>query len=87
MPTFMDLHSMGNLNKKDLQKFQLEPRDEYGVKTINTFYDVESGMMFCLLDAPDKQAVELHHLKARLKCDWITKVEMTVDYPASYDTS
>jgi hypothetical protein len=37
----------------------------------------------CLLDAPDKKAVELHHLKARLKCDGITQVKMTVD---SYDS-
>jgi hypothetical protein len=44
---------MGNLNEKDLQTFQMKPRDEYGVKTLNTFYDTESGMMFCLLDAPD----------------------------------
>ena len=81
----MDFHPMGNLDEKDLRKFQLEPRDEYGVKTLNTFYDVESGMMFCLLDAPDKKAVELHHLKARLKCDWITQVKMTADSHVSYD--
>lgn len=73
---------MGTLNEMDLQKFQLEPRDEYGVKTLNTFYDTETEMMFCLLDAPDRKAVELHHLKARLKCDWITQVKMTVDYHA-----
>jgi hypothetical protein len=36
--------------------------------------------MFCLLDAPDKKAVELHHSKIRIKCDWITQIKMTGDY-------
>ncbi len=80
MPTYIDFHSMGQFNEADLQKFQQEPRDEHGVKTLNIFYDVESGMMFCLLDAPDKKAVELHHSKIRTKCDWITQIKMTGDY-------
>jgi hypothetical protein len=44
-------------------------------------------MVYCLLDAPDKKAVELHHLRARLKCDWITQVKMTVDYFDPYNFS
>jgi hypothetical protein len=85
MPTFIDFHSMGTFSEDDLQKFQLEPRDEHGVKTLNIFYDLESGMMFCLLEAPDKKAVELHHLKIRIKCDWITQIKMTGDFQVSHE--
>ncbi len=65
---------MGQLNEDDLQSFQLEPRDEYGVKTIY-FTTQKAGMMSCLLDAPDKKAVELHHSKVRMRCDWITQIK------------
>lgn len=47
------------------------------LKVLNTFYDLDSGTMFCLVDAPDKYAVERHHSKFRMKYDWITPVKMT----------
>jgi Protein of unknown function (DUF4242) len=52
-----------------LKKSQQESRDELGVKVLKTFYDLDSGTMFCLIDAPDKYAVERHHSKFRMKCD------------------
>ena len=57
-----------------------EPRDEFGIKVLNTFYDMDSGMMFCLLDAPDRLAVKRHHSKFGMKCEWITPVKMTSEY-------
>jgi hypothetical protein len=80
MPTFIDFHSMGGFTKDDLKKNQNEPRDEFGVKTLNIFYDTDSGMMFCLVDAPDRYAVEKHHYKFGMKCEWITPVKMTSEY-------
>lgn len=79
MPTFLDFHSLDRFTEDDLKKAQKEPRDEYGVKVLNTFYDVESGMMFCLVDAPDRKSVEKHHAKFGIKCDWITQVKMTAE--------
>lgn len=83
MPTFMDFHSMGRFTEDDLKKGQEEPRDEFGVKILNTFYDYESGMMFCLVDAPDRSAVENHHAKFGMNCEWITQVKMTTGYDNS----
>lgn len=83
MATFIDFHSMGRYTEDDLKKSQRESRDEFGVKVLNTFYDVDSGMMFCLLDAPDRFAVERHHYKFGIKCDWITPVKMTAGYDNS----
>ncbi|MFZ1877300.1 MAG: nickel-binding protein [Nitrososphaeraceae archaeon] len=72
MPTFLDFHSMGKYTEDDLKTSQKEPRNELGVKVLNTFYDLDSGMMFCLVDAPDRHTVERHHSKYGMKCDWIT---------------
>lgn len=74
---------MGNYTEEDLKKSQKDPTDEYGVRTLNIFYDTESGMMFCLVDAPDRDAVEKHHSKFGLKCEWITPVRMTSEYDSS----
>jgi hypothetical protein len=40
------------------------------------FYNKDANVCFCLLDAPDKDAVEKHHTKANIKCEWITEVNM-----------
>jgi hypothetical protein len=40
-------------------------------------YNKEEDKCFCLLDAPNKEAVEKHHNKAGVKCDWKTEVETT----------
>jgi hypothetical protein len=42
--------------------------DEYGVKFLNIFYDMGSGIIFCLLDAPDSDSIEKHHYKFGVKC-------------------
>ena len=77
MPTFIDFHPIGRYTEDDLRKSQNEPRDEFGVKVLNIFYDIDAGMIFCLLDAPNRYAVEKHHFKLGVKCDWITAVKMT----------
>ncbi|MFZ0556357.1 MAG: nickel-binding protein [Nitrososphaeraceae archaeon] len=83
MPAFLDFHSMGRYNDDDLKKSLKEPRNELEVKVLNTFYDLDSGMMFCLVDAPDRYAVERHHSKYGMKCDWITPIKMTSGYDNS----
>jgi hypothetical protein len=74
---------MGRYTEDDLKKSQKDPRDEFGVKVLNTFYDLDSGTMFCLVDAPDKYAVERHHSKFCINCDWITPVKMTSEHDDS----
>lgn len=78
---------MSRYTEDDLKKGQNEPRDEFGVKILNTFYDIDSGVMFCLLDAPDRYAIDKHHAKFGIKCDWITQVKMTAGYDGSEPVS
>lgn len=77
MTKFLDSHPMGNFNEEALKKAQKAPPDEYGVTHENILYNEKENKLFCLLDAPDKDAVDKHHQKFGVKCDWITEVNTT----------
>jgi hypothetical protein len=44
---------------------------------ILVYHMVVVGQWYCLLDAPSKEAVEKHHQKAGITCEWITEVKTT----------
>ena len=77
LPIFLDVHSMGTATEEDLIKAQNAPRDELGVKVVNILYNLEAGAIYCMLDAPNKEAIEKHHGKIGVKCDWIMEVKTT----------
>ena len=43
---------MGKYTEDDLKKSQKAPRDEFGVKILNIFYDVDSGMKILFVGCP-----------------------------------
>jgi Protein of unknown function (DUF4242) len=75
LPLFLDVHSLGKFNEETLKKLQMSPLDEFGVKHINILYNPAAELCFCIVDAPDTDAVEKHHAKLRVKCNWITQVK------------
>jgi hypothetical protein len=77
LPTFLDVHSIETLTEEGLIKEQNAPRDELGVKTVNILYNFEVGTIYCVLDAPNKEAVKQHHSKLGVTCDWIMEVKTT----------
>ena len=52
-------------------------KDEFGVTHKNIMYNAEENKAFCILDAPNKDAVEKSHQKFGMKCNWITEVKTT----------
>jgi hypothetical protein len=44
---------------------------------VNILYNFEVGTIYCVLDASDNEAVEQHHSKLGVKCDWIMEVRTT----------
>ena len=56
---------------------QSAPADEFQVKAINLMYNQEEDKFYCLLEAPNKQAIQDHHNKYGFKCEWITEVKTT----------
>jgi len=79
VPKFLDSHGLQGANPKDLKKAQNEPKDEFGVSILNVIYSEDEDRMYCLLDAPNKEAIEKHHEKLGYKCDSILEVDTTDD--------
>jgi hypothetical protein len=80
MPTYLDAHDLGNATEEQLKQVQNSPKDEFGVMHKNILYNKEENKAFCILDAPNKDAVEKTHQKAGLKCEWITEVKITGEF-------
>jgi Protein of unknown function (DUF4242) len=78
MPTFLDVHKVP-FSEDNLRELCQSPADEFGVSHVNLFYNKESSVCFCLLNAPNLEAVERHHKKANIECEWITEVTNIVN--------
>ncbi len=77
MPKFLDAHPFSPFSEKQLREAQGSPKDEFGVTHDNIIYNEKENKLFCLLDAPSKEAVDKHHRKLGVKCDWIHEVRTT----------
>ena len=77
MPKFLDSHHMKGVDENTLRNAQDSPEDEFGVTHENIMYNEKEDKLFCLLDAPSKEAVEKHHQKLGIQCEWITEVKTT----------
>ena len=80
MPMFMDHHkgvegltadAVAHAHQKDL-----DIQGKYGVKYHKYWFNEKSGEVFCLCEAPDKEAAEKVHREAHgLVADAITEVQ------------
>jgi hypothetical protein len=77
MPKFLDVHPLKDVEEETLRKAQKMPKDEFGITHDNMMYNKEEDRWYCLLDAPNKEAVEKHHQKAGITCEWIKEVKTT----------
>jgi hypothetical protein len=77
MPKFLDVHPLKGLDEETLRTLQSAPADEFKVKALNLMYNYEIDRFYCLLEAPNKRAIEDHHNKYGFKCEWITEVKTT----------
>ncbi|MDE1830103.1 MAG: DUF4242 domain-containing protein [Thaumarchaeota archaeon] len=75
MPRFIDGHDMKDLTPDKLEKLANSPPDKFGVTHIELFYNKEEDRLYCILDAPNEEAIWKHHESAGLKCEFITEVQ------------
>jgi hypothetical protein len=68
MPLYMDIHrnvqgltgeALASAHEKDLQV-----QDRHGVKFLNYWYNEETGTVFCLCEAPNRDAARAVHREA-----------------------
>ena len=78
MPRYLDAHPATGMTEEMLKTLQKAPKDEFGITHANLMYNLDENKSFCLLDAPNKEAVEKHHAKVGIKPDWIIEVKTTV---------
>src|SRR5580700_7466279 len=67
MPIYMDVHIVPGVKAKNVAEAHqkdLIAQAEYGCKCMTYWIDEERGNIFCLVEAPDKMAVEVMHGKA-----------------------
>ncbi len=75
MPKYLDMHHMKPFTAQQLREAQKAPEDEFGVTHHDVLFSEEENKIWCVLDAPNKEAVEQHHEKAGIKCEWIREIE------------
>jgi hypothetical protein len=68
MPTYLDVHhKIEGLTKEAIQEAHrrdVEVQEKHGVKYLRYWYDTVSGRVYCLVEAPNKEAAEAVHLEA-----------------------
>ena len=78
MPKFMDHHNDLPLPDEVIQNIKagLEAgaRDDFGVSQLDLYYNAE-GTVYCLLDAPDADAVRKHHEAMGVSCGDVHQID------------
>jgi len=77
MPNFMDFHDDLKLPAEAIQQITQDTKDakadEFGVRQIELFHNSE-GKVYCLLEAPDADAVRSHHAALGVPCGEVHEV-------------
>lgn len=78
MPRFMDFHNDLRLPPEAVQQIGQGTRDgavdEFGVRQVELFHNPD-GKVYCLLEAPDEEAVRKHHAALDVPCGDVHQVE------------
>jgi len=68
MPLYLDVHrKIEGLTKAAVEqahRADLAVQDRHGVKYLRYWYDTASGRVYCLVEAPSKEAAEAVHREA-----------------------
>ena len=77
MPKFMDYHDHLQLPIEAIQQITQDTKaakeDEFGVRQLELFYNPE-GKVYCLLEAPDADAVRSHHAAIGVPCGDVNEI-------------
>jgi hypothetical protein len=77
MPRFMDYHDDLKLPDEAIQQITQDTKDgkadQFGVRQVELFHNSE-GNVYCLLEAPDADAVRNHHAALGVPCGDVHEV-------------
>jgi hypothetical protein len=75
MLKFIDAHGMEPFSAMQRRELKDAPPDEFGVVHKDILFSEKDNKAWCILDAPNKEAIEKHHEKAGIKSDWVYEIE------------
>jgi hypothetical protein len=78
MPTFMDFHEDLKLPTEAIDQIAQDTKDGkadgFGVRQVELFHNAD-GKVYCLLEAPDAEAVRQHHEALGVPCGEVHEVK------------
>lgn len=84
MPLYMDIHFVGEVSVEDTRKAHLADlaiQEKYGVKYHQYWFNEETGTIYCLMEAPDKESCAATHREA----NGVTACQITEVEGGNYD--
>lgn len=71
---------MGAVEEEQIKQAQNLPKDEFGITHTNILYNRQENRVFCILEAPSKEAIQKHHQKFgdELRLDFRSKDDSLV---------
>lgn len=78
MPLFMDYHDDLKLPPEAIKEIgdgtKNHAKDEFGVRQVELYHNPD-GKVYCLLEAPDAEAVRKHHAALDVPCGDVHEVQ------------
>ncbi|HSA97869.1 MAG TPA: nickel-binding protein [Candidatus Nitrosotenuis sp.] len=75
MPLFLDTHKLGGYSRRELEKSVSEDIDEFGVKVHQLLFNEGEDVLYCICEAPSKEAIINHHKKFNCVCETIIETD------------
>jgi hypothetical protein len=81
MPKFMSSHSVpaGAMKRDQVDQLAQAAQNDGTVKPYRSFLNLAEGKVFCVMEAPSKEALATWFKKMSMPCDYISPVELEGD--------
>jgi hypothetical protein len=78
MPKFMSSHSVppGAVSREQINQMAQAAQNDGTVRPYRSYLNLSEGKLFCVMEAPDQQALTKWFEKMQMPCDGITRVEL-----------
>jgi hypothetical protein len=78
MPKFMSSHTMpaGALKREQVDQLAQAAQNDATVKPYRSSLNLAEGKVFCVMEAPSRDALSAWFKKMNMPCDYITQVEL-----------
>ena len=78
MPKFMSSHTMpaGAMKREQVDQMAQAAQNDPTVRPYRSFLNLAEGKVFCVMEAPNKDALVSWFKKMNMPCDYVTPVEL-----------